>query len=68
MSQLLENSLSKTLSYYYPYAGKIKDDFIVDCNDVGVEVSNVRVYCPMSEILKQPYIDVENVAFPQRLP
>ncbi|XP_006345867.1 acylsugar acyltransferase 3-like [Solanum tuberosum] len=68
MSQLLESSLSKALSYYYPYAGKIKDDCIVDCNDVGVEVSNVRVHCPMSEILKHPYTDAENVAFPQRLP
>ncbi|XP_055809457.1 acyltransferase Pun1-like [Solanum dulcamara] len=68
VSQRLENSLSKTLSYYYPYAGKTKDDCIVDCNDVGVEVSNVRVHCPMSEILKHPYVNVENVAFPQQLP
>ncbi|MCD7447221.1 hypothetical protein HAX54_026340 [Datura stramonium] len=68
VSQRLENSLSKALSYYYPYAGRIKDDCSVDCNDVGVEVSNVRVHCPMSEILKHPYTDAENVAFPQRLP
>lgn len=68
VSQLLENSLSKTLSYYYPFAGRSKDDCIVDCNDVGVEISNVRVHCSMSEILRHPYVDVENVAFPQRLP
>ncbi|KAK6790354.1 hypothetical protein RDI58_014154 [Solanum bulbocastanum] len=68
VSQLLENSLSKALSYYYPYVGKIKDDCIIDCNDVGVEVSNVRVHCPMFEIFKHPYTDAENVAFPQRLP
>ncbi|XP_059316025.1 acyltransferase Pun1-like [Lycium ferocissimum] len=68
VSHLLEKSLSKTLSCYYPYAGRIKGDSSVDCNDMGVEFSNVRVHCPMSEILKRPYTDGENVAFPQRLP
>ncbi|XP_060174610.1 acyltransferase Pun1-like [Lycium barbarum] len=63
--ELLEKSLSKTLSFYYPYAGRLnKDGCSVDCNDMGVELSHVRVHCPMSQILKQPYTHAKHVVFP----
>ncbi|XP_070048856.1 acyltransferase Pun1-like [Nicotiana tomentosiformis] len=68
VSQLLEKSLSKTLSFYYPYAGRLKNDSSVDCNDTGVELSNVRVHCSMSEIFKHPYTEAEHVVFPQAKP
>lgn len=68
VSQLLEKSLSKTLSFYYPYAGRLKNGSSVDCNDMGVELSNVRVHCSMSEIFKQPYTEAEHVVFPQAKP
>nr|XP_009782899.1 PREDICTED: deacetylvindoline O-acetyltransferase-like [Nicotiana sylvestris]XP_016442548.1 PREDICTED: acylsugar acyltransferase 3-like [Nicotiana tabacum] len=35
--QILENSLSKVLSSYYPFAGRIKDDYeYVECNDTAI--------------------------------
>ncbi|KAK4725435.1 hypothetical protein R3W88_028214 [Solanum pinnatisectum] len=66
ISQLLEKSLSITLSLDYPYAGRLnKDDGnYVDCNDMGVELSHVHVHCPMSQIFRQPYTHAEHVVFP----
>ncbi|NP_001362853.1 acylsugar acyltransferase 3 [Solanum lycopersicum] len=69
ISQVLENSLSKVLSFYYPLAGKINNNYTyVDCNDTGAEYLNVRIDCPMSQILNHPYNDVVDVVFPQDLP
>ncbi|XP_055835309.1 acylsugar acyltransferase 3-like [Solanum dulcamara] len=68
ISHILENSLSKILSSYYPFAGRIKDDKYVDCNDIGAEYLNVRVNCSMSEILNNPYNDAIDIVFPQDLP
>ncbi|KAF3635005.1 putative deacetylvindoline O-acetyltransferase-like [Capsicum annuum] len=69
ISHILENSLSKVLSFYYLFAGLIKDDnSYVDCNDMGVEYLHVRISCPMSEILNHPYNDVVDVVFPHDLP
>uniref|UniRef100_M1CHW5 Acyltransferase n=1 Tax=Solanum tuberosum TaxID=4113 RepID=M1CHW5_SOLTU len=69
ISNILENSLSKTLFFYYPLAGRIKDNKYVDCNDiVGAEYFNVRVNCQMSEILTNPYNDGIEIVFPQNLP
>ncbi|XP_015165876.1 acylsugar acyltransferase 3-like [Solanum tuberosum] len=66
VSQLLEKSLSITLSLYYPYAGRLNkdDDNYVDCNDMGVDLSHVHVHCPMSQIFRQPYTHAEHVVFP----
>ncbi|XP_015055409.2 acylsugar acyltransferase 3-like [Solanum pennellii] len=68
--QILENSLSKLLSFYYPYAGRLNKDNgnYVDCNDMGVELSHVHVHCPMSQILRQPYTNSEHVVFPVEQP
>nr|AUG68806.1 acylsucrose acyltransferase 3 [Solanum corneliomulleri] len=69
ISQILENSLSKVLSSYYPLAGKINNNYTyVDCNDTGAEYLNVRIDCPMSQILNHPYNDAVDVVFPQDLP
>lgn len=35
-SKLLKWTLSQTLTEFYPLAGKVKDDFHIDCNDEGV--------------------------------
>lgn len=50
--ELLETSLSKTLTYYHPFAGRFMDDNItVDCNDAGVQLCEVQIQSSMSEIL-----------------
>lgn len=68
ISELLENSLANVLTSYYPFAGTIKENTFVDCNDVGAEFFNVRVSFPMSEILNHPYNDATNLVYPQGLP
>ncbi|XP_009782896.2 acylsugar acyltransferase 3-like [Nicotiana sylvestris] len=68
ISQILENSLSKVLSSYYPFAGTIMDIKYVDCNDTGAEFLNVRISCPMSEVLDHTYNDAINIVFPPDLP
>ncbi|CAN4084035.1 unnamed protein product [Withania somnifera] len=43
VSQILENSLSKVLAFYYPFAGRLIVDnkcSYVDCNDIGAEYLN----------------------------
>ncbi|XP_065848537.1 stemmadenine O-acetyltransferase-like [Euphorbia lathyris] len=42
-SLLLKQSLSETLTRFYPLAGKIKDDHLIDCNDEGSYYVNARV-------------------------
>ncbi|CAN4105273.1 unnamed protein product [Withania somnifera] len=69
ISHILENSLSKVLASYYPFAGRIKDNnSYVHCNDMGAEYLNVRTNCPMSEILNHRDNDVVDVVFPHNLP
>ncbi|XP_025644703.1 epi-neemfruitin B 7-O-acetyltransferse L7AT isoform X2 [Arachis hypogaea] len=41
--ELLKQSLSKTLTQFYPLSGKIKDDLSIDCNDEGTHVANIQV-------------------------
>ncbi|XP_049384750.1 acyltransferase Pun1-like [Solanum stenotomum] len=69
IAHLLQTSLSKTLVSYYPYAGKLRDNAIVDCNDMGVEFLSVRIKCHMSEILDHPDAShAESIVFPKDLP
>nr|UQZ09626.1 acetyltransferase [Strychnos nux-vomica] len=68
VSQLLKNSLSKTLSHYYHFAGRLVGDSHVDCNDMGVKLFEVRVRCPMTEVLKRPNTDAKDLVFPKGLP
>ncbi|XP_004251382.3 acylsugar acyltransferase 3-like [Solanum lycopersicum] len=67
ISNILENSLSKILFFYYPFGGRIKDNKYVDCNDIGAEYFNVHINCQMSEILSNPYNDAIEIVFPQNL-
>jgi shikimate O-hydroxycinnamoyltransferase len=54
-SQLLKQSLSKTLTRFYPFAGKVKDSTLsIDCNDEGVYYVEARVNCQLVECLNQP--------------
>ncbi|XP_015065382.1 acylsugar acyltransferase 3-like [Solanum pennellii] len=69
IAHLLQTSLSKTLVSYYPYAGKLRDNATIDCNDMGAEFLSVRINCTMSEILDHPDASqAESIVFPKDLP
>ncbi|GFY97503.1 hypothetical protein Acr_12g0000440 [Actinidia rufa] len=55
----LKDSLSETLSCFYPLAGRIKDRVSIDCNDEGITflVSQV-MNCHLFELLNNPQIDL----------
>ncbi|KAK4711539.1 hypothetical protein R3W88_006052 [Solanum pinnatisectum] len=68
IAHLLQTSLSQTLVSYYPYVGKLKDNAIVYCNDIGAEFSSIRINCHMSEILDHPDASqAESIVFPKDL-
>ncbi|CAL1380087.1 unnamed protein product [Linum trigynum] len=52
-AETLRDSLSNTLSVYYPLAGRYKDAFSVDCNDAGAHFVRARVGCHLSDALGQ---------------
>ncbi|XVF49684.1 hypothetical protein PTKIN_Ptkin04bG0032800 [Pterospermum kingtungense] len=57
-SGLLKNSLSKTLTYFYPFAGRIKDCYTIDCNDEGATYIEAQIDSDMSVVLKERGIDL----------
>lgn len=63
-SDRLKKSLSETLTRFYPVAGRIKDNFSVDCNDEGVDYSEARVEGHLSQLLKRPEVEVLNQLLP----
>ena len=57
-SRCLKESLSQTLTRFYPLAGRIKDHMWVDCNDDGAEYLEARVeYSTLSDVLGQPKLE-----------
>ncbi|XP_021902549.1 vinorine synthase-like [Carica papaya] len=52
--QLLKKSLSETLTLFYPLAGKMKDDFSIDCDDEGANCLEARVNCTLHQFLFKP--------------
>ncbi|KAK6140380.1 hypothetical protein DH2020_025875 [Rehmannia glutinosa] len=63
--QQLKQSLSNTLTLFYPLAGKIDpDNFTIDCNDNGVEFIEARAQARLEDILHDPKLD----QFQQYLP
>lgn len=51
ISNRLKYSLSETLTKYYPYAGRLRTEFHVDCRDEGVDFVEARIRCRLSEVL-----------------
>ncbi|THG22131.1 hypothetical protein TEA_020847 [Camellia sinensis var. sinensis] len=59
-SEHLKKSLSKTLTHFYPLAGRLRDNLSVDCNDEGADYLEARVTnCRVSNILER--LDVEEM-------
>uniref|UniRef100_A0A164Z4N0 Uncharacterized protein n=1 Tax=Daucus carota subsp. sativus TaxID=79200 RepID=A0A164Z4N0_DAUCS len=52
-SKLLKQSLLETLTRFYPFAGKVRDDFYIDCNDEGVHYIVTRVNVSLLDFLGQ---------------
>ncbi|KAJ4715318.1 vinorine synthase-like [Melia azedarach] len=61
--QLLKQSLPETLSRFYPFAGKIKDNLSVDCNDEGIYFVEARVKSSLSDYFNQPNFANANYKF-----
>ncbi|KAB1201186.1 Salutaridinol 7-O-acetyltransferase [Morella rubra] len=50
----IKKSLSEALARFYPLAGRVKDNFHVDCNDEGVHYVEAEATCTLSEFLEDP--------------
>ncbi|KAL2515212.1 HXXXD-type acyl-transferase family protein [Forsythia ovata] len=50
-SKLLKQSLSNTLTMFYPLAGRIHENSSIDCNDSGVEFIEARVHAVLSNVI-----------------
>ncbi|KAM5565285.1 hypothetical protein ABKV19_019355 [Rosa sericea] len=54
-SKLLKQSLSETLTSFYPLAGRIRDNLSIDCNDEGASYTEAEVESlNLSEFLNHP--------------
>ncbi|KAK2652821.1 hypothetical protein Ddye_012677 [Dipteronia dyeriana] len=51
-SHHLKQSLSKILTHYYPFAGRVKDHFSVECDDYGVSFIEAHMATNVSEALQ----------------
>ncbi|KAI3896140.1 hypothetical protein MKX03_013607 [Papaver bracteatum] len=47
-ANILKKSLAETLTRYYPLAGRIRDNILVECNDEGVDYIEAKVNAVMS--------------------
>ncbi|XP_024037026.1 vinorine synthase [Citrus clementina] len=63
-SDFLKQSLAKTLTHYYPLAGRFVDSFSVECNDHGVTFIEAQVGCDMSKFLQPPNMGVMQQLIP----
>ncbi|PON39719.1 Transferase [Parasponia andersonii] len=56
ISNKIKKSLSEVLTLFYPLAGRVKTDQLVDCNDGGASYSVARVNstCQLSDVIKDP--------------
>ncbi|CAN6727002.1 unnamed protein product [Malus baccata var. baccata] len=60
----LKNSLSETLTGFYPLAGRIEGNASVDCEDGAVVFARARANIQLSEILKSPEMDLVQQLLP----
>ncbi|KAM7484126.1 hypothetical protein LguiA_000135 [Lonicera macranthoides] len=65
--KVLEQSLSETLTKYYPFAGRLVDSFTIDCNDNGIEYFEAQINCQLSQLLKELDGKNLNLLFPPHL-
>ncbi|KAF7810009.1 vinorine synthase-like [Senna tora] len=56
-SQLLQNSLSQTLTRFYPLGGRLRDAATIDCNDHGAIYIEAHVHSSLHNFLTNPDFD-----------
>ncbi|KAM7480914.1 hypothetical protein LguiB_005497 [Lonicera macranthoides] len=59
LHQCLKESLSKSLTIFYPFVGRVNDDLTIDCNDDGVLYTTARVSSKMVDLLANPQPKIE---------
>ncbi|KAK8272136.1 hypothetical protein V6Z11_D11G310900 [Gossypium hirsutum] len=64
-SQLLNESLSQTLTLFYSFAGRIKDHLSIVCNDEGANYVEARVNLPLCVFLNLPDSSYVSQLLPQ---
>ncbi|KAI3896281.1 hypothetical protein MKW92_001545 [Papaver armeniacum] len=63
-SEVLKKSLSETLTRFYPIAGRIKDNILIDCNNEGVDYIEAKVNGIMSDFMS---VDVVHQLHPSHI-
>ncbi|XP_027921076.1 acylsugar acyltransferase 3-like [Vigna unguiculata] len=63
----LKKSLSHVLSRYYPFAGNLRDQLSIECNDQGVSFLVTTFTCNLSSILHKPNHQTFHPLFPDQL-
>ncbi|XP_062169615.1 stemmadenine O-acetyltransferase-like isoform X1 [Alnus glutinosa] len=63
-SSRLKRSLEQTLNRFYPFAGSIKEEHSIDCNDEGVEYYEARVVGKLSQVLEHYNAEILNQFLP----
>ena len=60
----LLKSLSQTLVHFYPFAGRLKNDNTIDCNDEGAYVVQAKIKCSLINFLQKPDLKLLNHLLP----
>ncbi|KAI3982525.1 hypothetical protein MKX01_031264 [Papaver californicum] len=63
---LLKRSLSETLVHFYPMAGRMKDNIVVDCNDEGIDFFEVKIKGKMYDFMMKPDVTL-NLLLPSEV-
>ena len=61
ISNKLKTSLSKVLTFYYPFCGALKGTSSVECNDAGVLYIESKAPPNLSDILKRPQAHIQQL-------
>ncbi|KAK8484373.1 hypothetical protein V6N12_041715 [Hibiscus sabdariffa] len=68
ISDRLKQSISKSLTHFYPLAGRMTEDqLFVDCNDEGIPFVEARVKCQLFDVLNIPIPKELNKLLPFRI-
>ncbi|CAK9172788.1 unnamed protein product [Ilex paraguariensis] len=60
----LKQTLSETLTRFYPFAGEVQDDLQIDCNDEGVYYVEAQVDEHLTDFLRKPDIKSLHMLLP----